>query len=136
MAKAAISFTTTRLVCQCSGTLIRSTQICYAFCFPWLSCVLFALLVASFHSRVTSTYGVSGPHLQQLLLRTGADTVVYDIQDVGSRFYTFIWSLWDVMRVAAASNIQEIIVLDRPNPIGGRVRVPSRRLLVQLLFAH
>lgn len=73
---------------------------------------------------VYSTYGVTGTQLQQLLLKTGANTILYDIQDVGTRFYTFIWSLWDVMCVAASAGITEIIVLDRPNPIGGRVRGP------------
>jgi uncharacterized protein YbbC (DUF1343 family) len=46
------------------------------------------------------------------------DVMVYDIQDVGSRAYTFIWSLAEVM-AAAAEYDKRVIVLDRPNPLGG-----------------
>jgi len=46
------------------------------------------------------------------------DVIVYDIQDIGCRSYTFISSLGLLME-AAAENGKEIIVLDRPNPLGG-----------------
>ncbi|MFB6214693.1 MAG: exo-beta-N-acetylmuramidase NamZ domain-containing protein [Candidatus Bipolaricaulia bacterium] len=46
------------------------------------------------------------------------DAFVFDIQDVGARFYTYIWTMSDVMEVAA-ENGKEFIVLDRPNPITG-----------------
>ena len=48
----------------------------------------------------------------------GLDAVVYDIQDVGVRCYTFISSLGLMMRACAELGI-EVIVLDRPNPLGG-----------------
>lgn len=48
----------------------------------------------------------------------GLDVVVYDIQDVGSRSYTFISTLGLVMRACAEQGI-EVMVLDRPNPLGG-----------------
>jgi uncharacterized protein YbbC (DUF1343 family) len=48
----------------------------------------------------------------------GLDAVVVDLQDVGSRYYTFIWTMALVMRAAAAAGA-EVIVLDRPNPLGG-----------------
>jgi uncharacterized protein YbbC (DUF1343 family) len=48
----------------------------------------------------------------------GVDCVVYDIQDVGSRYYTYVWTLLHVMQVAAPLGVQ-VVVLDRPNPIGG-----------------
>ena len=48
----------------------------------------------------------------------GLDAVVYDIQDVGVRCYTFISSLGLMMRACAEQGI-EVIVLDRPNPLGG-----------------
>ncbi|MBR1575267.1 MAG: DUF1343 domain-containing protein [Bacteroidales bacterium] len=48
----------------------------------------------------------------------GLDAVVYDIQDVGVRCYTFISSLGLMMRTCAEQGI-EVIVLDRPNPLGG-----------------
>ena len=46
------------------------------------------------------------------------DTVVIDLQDVGARYYTFIWTMALVMRAAAAAGV-EVVVLDRPNPLGG-----------------
>jgi len=48
----------------------------------------------------------------------GIDVVVVDLQDVGSRYYTFIWTTALVMRAAAAAGV-EVVVLDRPNPLGG-----------------
>lgn len=46
------------------------------------------------------------------------DVVVYDIQDVGTRSYTFISALGLMMRACAENNV-EVMVLDRPNPLGG-----------------
>jgi uncharacterized protein YbbC (DUF1343 family)/CubicO group peptidase (beta-lactamase class C family) len=46
------------------------------------------------------------------------DALVYDIQDVGARFYTYISTLGNVMEEAAKANLP-VFVLDRPNPIGG-----------------
>ena len=48
----------------------------------------------------------------------GIDTVVYDIQDVGARFYTYIYDLSDMMKRCTAKE-KELMVLDRINPIGG-----------------
>ena len=48
----------------------------------------------------------------------GVDVMVYDIQDVGVRSYTFISTLGLVMEACAAAGI-EVVVLDRPNPLGG-----------------
>ncbi len=56
----------------------------------------------------------------------GLDTLVYDVQDLGNRSYTFISTLGYVMDEAAKHNIQ-VIVLDRPNPLGG-VRIEGPRL--------
>ncbi|HWQ55448.1 MAG TPA: DUF1343 domain-containing protein [Bryobacteraceae bacterium] len=50
----------------------------------------------------------------------GIDTLVYDIQDVGARFYTYMATLGVAMEEAAVHNI-EVVVLDRPNPISGAV---------------
>jgi uncharacterized protein YbbC (DUF1343 family) len=47
------------------------------------------------------------------------DVLVYDIQDIGSRSYTYISSLGLAMEAAAENNI-EFVVLDRPNPLGGQ----------------
>lgn len=46
------------------------------------------------------------------------DAVVVDLQDVGTRIYTFIYTMSHVME-AAADMDKEVVVLDRPNPIGG-----------------
>jgi uncharacterized protein YbbC (DUF1343 family) len=48
----------------------------------------------------------------------GIDLLIYDIQDIGSRSYTYISTLFYIMEEAAKQNIP-IIVLDRPNPING-----------------
>ena len=47
------------------------------------------------------------------------DVLVYDMQDAGARFYTFISTLFYVLRGAAAAG-KRVIVLDRPNPVNGR----------------
>lgn len=48
------------------------------------------------------------------------DAVVCDIQDVGARFYTYIWTMAALLELAGRTDL-EIIVLDRPNPLGGEV---------------
>ena len=48
------------------------------------------------------------------------DVIIYDIQDVGSRAYTYIWHLAECMSAAAAAG-KTVIVLDRPNPLGANV---------------
>jgi uncharacterized protein YbbC (DUF1343 family) len=48
----------------------------------------------------------------------GIDTLVYDIQDAGCRFYTYISTLGLVLESAAEHGLR-VVVLDRPNPIGG-----------------
>jgi uncharacterized protein YbbC (DUF1343 family) len=50
----------------------------------------------------------------------GIDTLVYDIQDAGCRFYTYITTLGYVLE-AAAEHKRKVLVLDRPNPLGGVV---------------
>jgi uncharacterized protein YbbC (DUF1343 family) len=49
------------------------------------------------------------------------DAIVIDLQDVGSRYYTYVWTAALTMKVAASVGT-DVIVLDRPNPLGG-VRV-------------
>lgn len=57
--------------------------------------------------------------IAELFDEVGLDTVVFDIQDVGARFYTYIWTMYWSM-VAAAGLGKRFVVLDRPNPITGR----------------
>lgn len=64
-------------------------------------------------------YSIYGPNRKPSpSMLEGLDVVVYDIQDVGSRSYTFISTLGLVMRACAEQGI-EVMVLDRPNPLGG-----------------
>jgi len=72
---------------------------------------------------VYDAYGASQAKWQQLITQAGVDTLVFDIQDVGARFYTYIWTMYDSM-VAAARLGKRYVVLDRPNPIGGRAYGP------------
>ncbi|MDH5676728.1 MAG: DUF1343 domain-containing protein [Myxococcales bacterium] len=51
---------------------------------------------------------------------SGLDAIVVDLQDVGSRYYTYVWTAVCVLERAAAAGVQTI-VLDRPNPLGGEI---------------
>ena len=65
---------------------------------------------------VYSLYGSTRKPTPEML--DGIDVMVYDIQDVGVRSYTFISTLGLVMEACAPLGI-EVMVLDRPNPLGG-----------------
>ncbi len=65
---------------------------------------------------VFSVYGKHRSPTPEML--EGLDVVVYDIQDVGTRSYTFISALGLMMRACAQMGV-EVVVLDRPNPLGG-----------------
>jgi uncharacterized protein YbbC (DUF1343 family) len=70
---------------------------------------------------IISLYGSNKkPTLGQL---KGIDIMVFDLQDVGARFYTYISSLHYIMEACAENNI-ELIILDRPNPNGNIVDGP------------
>ena len=66
---------------------------------------------------VYSLYGATRKPTPEML--AGIDIMVYDIQDVGVRSYTFISTLGLVMEACAEKGI-EVMVLDRPNPLGGK----------------
>lgn len=65
---------------------------------------------------VYSLYGTNRKPSMEML--EGIDVMVYDIQDVGTRSYTFISTLGLVMEACAEKGIG-VVVLDRPNPLGG-----------------
>ena len=70
---------------------------------------------------IVSLYGSNKkPKAEQLV---GIDVLLFDIQDVGARFYTYISTLHYVMEAAAEHNIS-VLVLDRPNPNGHYVDGP------------
>jgi uncharacterized protein YbbC (DUF1343 family) len=68
---------------------------------------------------VYDAYGATAQKLAELFAKAGIDTLVFDIADVGARFYTYIWSLYTAMHAAVLTGTS-VIVLDRPNPVGGR----------------
>jgi uncharacterized protein YbbC (DUF1343 family) len=74
---------------------------------------------------IVSLYGKNKkPSVKQL---EGLDIVIFDIQDVGARFYTYISSLHYVMEACAEQNIQ-VLILDRPNPNGHYIDGPILEL--------
>ena len=73
---------------------------------------------------IISLYGKNKkPNKKQL---KGIDIIVFDIQDVGARFYTYISTLHYVME-AASENKLKLVVLDRPNPNGHYIDGPIRK---------
>ncbi len=66
---------------------------------------------------VYSLYGKNRRPAPEVL--EGIDVIVYDIQDVGVRSYTFISTMGLVMEAAAEAG-KEVVILDRPNPLGGK----------------
>lgn len=65
---------------------------------------------------VFSLYGKTKKPAKHLL--DSIDVLIFDIQDIGARFYTFISTMYYAIQSAAENNIP-IIILDRPNPING-----------------
>ena len=65
---------------------------------------------------VYSLYGKNRIPSDEML--KGIDVLVYDIQDIGCRSFTYISTLHNIMKAAAKNHIK-VIVLDRPNPLGG-----------------
>ena len=68
--------------------------------------------------RVSSLYGERREPTPAML--AGLDVMVIDLQDVGSRYYTFAWTMALTMRACARAGVA-VIVLDRPNPLGGEI---------------
>jgi uncharacterized protein YbbC (DUF1343 family) len=73
----------------------------------------------AFGTPVRSLYGAEfadlSPRPEDL---AGIDVLVVDLQDVGARYYTFVWTAVLAMRACVKANVR-VLVLDRPNPIGG-----------------
>lgn len=65
---------------------------------------------------VRSLYGPTRRPTKEML--DGLDALVFDIQDIGSRYYTYIWTMAHALE-ACAEHGRRLVVLDRPNPIGG-----------------
>jgi uncharacterized protein YbbC (DUF1343 family) len=68
---------------------------------------------------VHSLYGTTEASLAPTrAMLDDVDLLVFDIQDVGARYYTFVWTMVLAMRACAQAG-KAFVVLDRPNPIGG-----------------
>lgn len=73
-------------------------------------------------SRAIPVYSLYGETEASLAPRDawlqGLDAVLVDLQDIGSRYYTYVWTAALMLRSCARLGVQ-VIVLDRPNPLGG-----------------
>lgn len=78
--------------------------------------------VNSTQEREIAVHSLYGEDAEDLVPRPewlrGLDALVIDLQDVGSRYYTYVWTAALAMKAAAAQGV-EVVVLDRPNPLGG-----------------
>jgi uncharacterized protein YbbC (DUF1343 family) len=77
---------------------------------------------------VFSLYGETQKPTAQML--QGVDVLLFDIQDIGARPYTFVWTMAMAMEVAAAQRIP-FIVLDRPNPITDEADGPLMQMEIK-----
>lgn len=71
---------------------------------------------SSLHIPIYSLYGKTRKPTSEMLRQV--DVLVFDIQDIGARFYTYIWTMALSME-AAAEQHKTFVVLDRPNPLNG-----------------
>lgn len=77
--------------------------------------------VLSYIDRKTSlpVYSLFGDNVEESeKVISSLDTVIFDIQDVGARFYTYAYTMTDAMKLCSKNNVK-FVVLDRPNPLGG-----------------
>ena len=72
------------------------------------------LPAVSLYGRSVETLRPRPEHLE------GLDAIVFDVADVGSRYYTYNWTMLLAMEACAAAGVR-FIVCDRPNPLGGEV---------------
>lgn len=69
-------------------------------------------------------YSLYGPSLRPPPeAMANLDAIIVDLQDVGVRFYTYLWTVSYVLESAAQAGVR-VILLDRPNPLGGKVQGP------------
>ena len=66
--------------------------------------------------QIFSLYGKTKIPAPEML--ENVDVIIFDLQDVGARFYTYISTMYYVLK-AAAENNKQVIILDRPNPLSG-----------------
>ena len=73
---------------------------------------------------VLDSYRVHGADLDRLIAGSGIDRVVVDLRDIGCRFYTYIWSMAEVMDSCARLGLP-VTVLDRPAPLSAAAVGPG-----------
>lgn len=71
-------------------------------------------------------YSLYGKNSKADSLLNSIDVLIFDLQDVGARFYTYISSMHEIMELALKHN-KKVIILDRPNPNGDQVDGPVRK---------
>ncbi len=71
------------------------------------------------HTPIYSLYGATPTPTDAML--AGIDVMIVDLPDVGARYYTYLATTINVMRAAAAHHIP-VVILDRPDPLGGAVQ--------------
>lgn len=72
---------------------------------------------------VYDTYGAGADEIAAMLRKAGVEQVVFDIADVGARFYTYVWTMYTAMQAAVKADVA-FMVLDHPNPVGGAAAGP------------
>ncbi|MDD5581646.1 MAG: DUF1343 domain-containing protein [Candidatus Marinimicrobia bacterium] len=72
-------------------------------------------------AKIYSIYGTTRKPTPAML--ADVDLLIFDIQDIGARFYTYISTMGNVMEAGAENGIP-VLILDRPNPLGGWVEGP------------
>jgi len=97
--------------------------------------------VGSQPASETPVYSLYGDDAQDLSPKPewlrGLDAIVIDLQDIGSRYYTYVWTAALMVKVASAVGT-DVVILDRPNPLGG-VRVegaPQREGYLSFVGLH
>ena len=70
------------------------------------------------------TYRLDPPAIAELIRRSEAEQILLDLQDIGTRFYTYMWTMYDVLCAAQDVGIP-LIIADRPNPLGPTVQGPG-----------
>jgi uncharacterized protein YbbC (DUF1343 family) len=75
---------------------------------------------------ITSLYG--GQYMPSASDLAAIDIMLFDIPDAGTRFYTYLWSMTYWIE-AAAINHKQVIILDRPNPLGGEMMMSEGPML-------
>jgi uncharacterized protein YbbC (DUF1343 family) len=75
---------------------------------------------------ITSLYG--GQYMPSASDLAAIDIMLFDIPDAGTRFYTYLWSMTYWIE-AAAINHKQVIILDRPNPLGGQMMMSEGPML-------